>query len=127
MSIRRRRSSASRSRRPAIRWRGGWHFYSIRLNDALNDYPKFGVWTDGIYMSANMFGFPAGGTLPGLRVWAFNKAQMYAGEPTVQVVEFRPGASDFTAAAQQRPPADRHPSAGHARTTSSPAGTSSTR
>ncbi|HET6315755.1 MAG TPA: hypothetical protein VFG86_04810, partial [Chloroflexota bacterium] len=75
---------------------GGWNFYSIRLADALNDYPKFGVWPDGIYMSANLFGFPAGGAFQGLGVWAFNKAQMYAGAPNVQVIAFRPGSGDFT-------------------------------
>ncbi|HEX6862058.1 MAG TPA: carboxypeptidase-like regulatory domain-containing protein, partial [Thermoanaerobaculia bacterium] len=75
---------------------GGWYFYSITINDFLNDYPKFGIWPDGIYMSANMFGFPAGGGFQTTRVWALNKAQMYAGEPTVQVVSFSPGSGDFT-------------------------------
>ncbi|HWM89561.1 MAG TPA: carboxypeptidase regulatory-like domain-containing protein [Thermoanaerobaculia bacterium] len=75
---------------------GGWYFYSIRMDDFLNDYPKLGVWPDGIYMAANMFGFPAGGGFATTRVWAFNKAQMYAGAPTVQVVTFDQGAGDFT-------------------------------
>ncbi len=74
---------------------GGWYFYSTRIDDFLNDYPKMGVWTDGIYMSANMFGFPAGGGFATTRAWAFNKAQMYAGAPTVQVVTFDQG-DDFT-------------------------------
>lgn len=74
---------------------GGWYFYSIRMDDGLNDYPKLGVWTDGIYMSANMFGFPAGAGFQTARVWALNKAQMYAGEPTIQVVTFDVG-DDFT-------------------------------
>src|SRR5258708_3412604 len=39
---------------------GGWNFYSIQINNALGDYPKFGVWTDGIYMSANLFTAGAG-------------------------------------------------------------------
>ncbi len=75
---------------------GGWNFYSIQITDALNDYPKFGVWPDGIYMSANMFGFGAGGSFQGSRAWAFNKAQMYAGAPTVQIVSFNIGGGDFT-------------------------------
>src|SRR5713101_3637301 len=61
-----------------------------------NDYPKFGIWPDGIYMSANMFSFPAGGSFQGPRVWALNKAQMYAGAPTVQVVTFNAPSADFT-------------------------------
>jgi len=75
---------------------GGWNFYSIALTDALNDYPKLAIWRDGLYMSANLFGFNAGGAFQGVRAWAFNKAQMYAGAPTVQVVAFNLGTSDFT-------------------------------
>ena len=75
---------------------GGWNFYSTVDADFLGDYPKFGVWTDGIYMSANMFGFAAGGSFAGVRVRALNKAQMYAGDPTVQVVVFNAPAGEFT-------------------------------
>jgi hypothetical protein len=75
---------------------GGWNFYSIQVADNLNDYPKFGIWPDGLYMSANMFSFGAGSTFKTARVWAFNKAQMYAGSPTVKVVTFDVGGGDFT-------------------------------
>ncbi|HET7760074.1 MAG TPA: carboxypeptidase-like regulatory domain-containing protein [Gaiellaceae bacterium] len=75
---------------------GGWNFYSIAAPGALNDYPKFGVWPDGIYMSANMFGYPAGGSYLGYHVWALNKQQMYAGAPSPQVVDFAGDSSDFT-------------------------------
>ncbi len=75
---------------------GGWNFYSIQAPGALNDYPKFGVWPDGIYMSANMFGFGAGGAYQGYHVWALNKAQMYAGAPQAQVVDFAGNTGDFT-------------------------------
>ena len=67
---------------------GGWNYYSIAVSDALHDYPKLGVWPDGIYMSANMFSYDANSTFNNVRVWAFNKAQMYAGNPGVQVVSF---------------------------------------
>ncbi len=75
---------------------GGWNFYSLQITDALNDYPKLGIWPDGIYMSANMFGFPATGSFQGTRVWALNKAQMYAGVSNIQVVQFSPPSSEFT-------------------------------
>ena len=75
---------------------GGWNFYSRLITDNLNDYPKFGIWPDGLYMSANMFSFGAGGTFQTARVWAFNKAQMYAGATTAQVVSFNVGGGDFT-------------------------------
>jgi uncharacterized repeat protein (TIGR01451 family) len=74
---------------------GGWNYYSITRTDGMNDYPKLGVWTDGIYMSANMFSFGAG-SYQGTIVWAFNKAQMYAGAATAQIAEFNVGSGDFT-------------------------------
>ncbi len=74
---------------------GGWNFYSVHVVGGLGDYPKFGVWPDGIYMSANVFGYPAGASFQNPRVWALNKAQMYAGSPTVQVITFDAPASDF--------------------------------
>src|SRR3954468_4483593 len=67
---------------------GGWNFYSLHVSDALQDYPKFGVWPDGLYMSANMFGFPANGSFQNTRVWALNLAQMEAGTANPQVVSF---------------------------------------
>jgi hypothetical protein len=75
---------------------GGWNFYSLNVTDAAQDYPKLGIWPDGIYMSANMFGFPATATYEGTRVWALNKSQMYAGAPTIQVVQFNPPADEFS-------------------------------
>ncbi|MGB8645274.1 MAG: carboxypeptidase-like regulatory domain-containing protein, partial [Anaerolineae bacterium] len=75
---------------------GGWNFYSLLISDALNDYPKLGIWPDGLYMSANMFSFGAGSAFQGARVWAFNLAQMEAGSPTVQNVAFNAPSSEFT-------------------------------
>ncbi|HEU4889759.1 MAG TPA: carboxypeptidase regulatory-like domain-containing protein [Thermoanaerobaculia bacterium] len=75
---------------------GGWNFYSIQVDDGLHDYEKLAVWTDGIYMSANMFGFPAGSSFFTARAWAINKAQMYAGESEVDIVTFDIGGGDFT-------------------------------
>jgi hypothetical protein len=75
---------------------GGWNFYSINTPAFLGDYPKLGVWTDGIYMTINSFANMAGGTFLGARAYAFNKAQMYAGAPSVQVVSFPIGGGDFT-------------------------------
>jgi len=74
---------------------GGWNFYSIQVTDFFNDYDKLGIWPDGLYMSANMFPF-GGGAFQKSRVWAFNKAQMYAGSPTVKVVSFDVTGGDFT-------------------------------
>lgn len=75
---------------------GGWNFYSINTEGGLGDYPKFGIWPDGLYMSVNMFDYAAAGSFQNPRVYAFNKAQMYAGAPSVQSVSFNVSAADFT-------------------------------
>jgi hypothetical protein len=75
---------------------GGWNFYSINTAGGLGDYPKLGIWPDGLYMSVNMFGYSATGGFIGPRVYAFNKAQMYAAAPSVQVVTFDAPPTDFT-------------------------------
>jgi hypothetical protein len=75
---------------------GGWNYYSILAPGGLADYPKFGIWPDGIYMSANMFGYSASGSYMGYHVWALNKQQMYAGAPQVSVVDFAGDTNDFT-------------------------------
>ena len=67
---------------------GGWNFYSLHITDALQDYPKFGVWPDGLYMTANMFGFSRNGGFNNVRAWALNLAQMEAGAATPQSVVF---------------------------------------
>jgi hypothetical protein len=74
---------------------GGWNFYSINTTGGLGDYPKFGVWPDGLYMSVNMFDYAAAGSFQNPRLYAFNKAQMYAGAPTVQIVQFDLPSSEY--------------------------------
>jgi hypothetical protein len=75
---------------------GGWNFYSIQVNGGFGDYPKIGVWPDGLYLSANVFSFGAGGAFQNVRVWAINKAELYAGSPTVQVLSFDAPSAEFT-------------------------------
>ena len=74
---------------------GGWNYYSTEIEGGLGDYPKFGIWTDGLYMSANMFGYGLG-PYQNPRVYAFNKAQMYAGAASIQIVRFDADPNDFT-------------------------------
>jgi hypothetical protein len=75
---------------------GGWNFYSTMVTGGLGDYPKLAVWPDGLYMSANVFGYSVGAPFQNSRVWALNKAQMYAEAPSVQVVSFDAPSADFT-------------------------------
>ncbi|MBV9068026.1 MAG: carboxypeptidase regulatory-like domain-containing protein [Acidobacteria bacterium] len=73
---------------------GGWNYYSINTTGGLGDYPKMGIWPDGLYMSVNMFAYA--GSFQNTRLYAFNKAQMYAGSPTVKVVSFNLPSDQFT-------------------------------
>ena len=75
---------------------GGWNYYSIHVEGGLGDYPKFGVWPDALYMTANMFQYDPNAGYIGPRMWAFNKAQLYAGASSVQVVTIDGPANDFT-------------------------------
>ena len=75
---------------------GGWNFYSVNTAGGVGDYPKLGIWPDGLYMSVNMFGYAAAGSFQNVRVYAFNKAQMYAGASSIQVVSFDAPASVFS-------------------------------
>src|SRR5215203_1288423 len=67
---------------------GGWNFYSVPVEGGIGDYPKLGAWSDGIYMSANMFGYSVTSSFQNARVWAFDKSAMYAGSPTAGLVSF---------------------------------------
>ncbi|MEO6688542.1 MAG: hypothetical protein ABIS07_06455, partial [Dokdonella sp.] len=66
---------------------GGWWRYAVRMdpggtglppNGKLNDYPKFGLWTDCLYMASNEFTMPAG-TFAGTAYASFSRTAMYAG------------------------------------------------
>ena len=67
---------------------GGWYQYAVRTDDAqhpwLHDYPKMGIWPDGLYMSANEF--DANGNYHGARVWAFNRGDLEAGVAARNVI-----------------------------------------
>jgi hypothetical protein len=69
---------------------GGWYFYAWKTETgaSLPDYPKLGVWPDGIYMSANVFASSGSGSFQNAQVWSFNRTQMEAGDPNAQGVTF---------------------------------------
>src|SRR5436190_3436661 len=62
---------------------GGWYFYAYQTaaGATLSDYPKFGVWPDGIYMSANNFASSGSQSFQNVQVWAFDRVAMEAGQP----------------------------------------------
>jgi len=69
---------------------GGWYFYAWRTESGstLPDYPKLGVWPDGIYMSANDFASTGSQSYQNAQVWAFDRQAMEAGNPNAQGVSF---------------------------------------
>lgn len=62
---------------------GEWHRYAFSYGDVFPDYPKFGVWPDGYYMSANEFrgNYGTGATV-------FEREAMLNGDPEARMVYF---------------------------------------
>jgi hypothetical protein len=70
---------------------GAYHRYDFLYSPTLlNDYPKFGVWNDAYYMTAN--DFLNGATFAGAGVQAYERDKMIAGQ-AAQVVTFHIGDS----------------------------------
>src|SRR2546421_2272111 len=67
---------------------GGWYLYGIRADDAAHpwfpDYPKMGIWPDGLYMTANMF--DSSSQFRESRVYAFNINDLVTGATLRSVV-----------------------------------------
>jgi hypothetical protein len=62
---------------------GGWWLYAVQVDPAnnsfLGDYPKFGLWPDGYYLSVNLFSNNT--TFNGVRVYALDRNAMINGGP----------------------------------------------
>ena len=69
---------------------GSWYRYQFQFND-MNDYPKLGVWPDGIYMSFNQFN----GNFQGPAAVAMEYNKMLTGDPDAQMVVFTLPASVY--------------------------------
>ncbi len=67
---------------------GAYFLYDFMMpNNKFNDYPKFGVWPDGYYMTDNQFN-QAGTAFLGAGVFAFDRAKMLAGDPAASFIYF---------------------------------------
>lgn len=63
---------------------GAWYRYGFLFsNTKMNDYPKFGVWPDGYYMSVNQF--TGGNTWGGAGVAVLERDKMLIGQPARMV------------------------------------------
>ena len=88
---------------------GGWWLYAFRADDAahpwLPDYPKMGIWPDGLYMSANMFDCLDAGcgsaTYQEVRVYALNIDDLVNGAVLRSVVVDTSARHPFHPASQQ--------------------------
>src|SRR5712692_8320589 len=65
---------------------GSYNRYEFDFDSTLPDYPKFGVWPDAYYYSANSF-VPFGGTFSflGAQACAFDRAAMLAGSAATRI------------------------------------------
>ena len=73
---------------------GAWHRYGFSFPN-MPDYPKFGIWPDGYYMSANAF---ASGSLNfvGTYLTAFERSQMLTGATAQSVTFTRPASTTWS-------------------------------
>ncbi len=60
---------------------GGWYLYALQVDPAhanyFGDYPKFGLWPDGYYLTMNEFSDST--TFNGVRVYALDRNSMLSG------------------------------------------------
>jgi hypothetical protein len=67
---------------------GAYYLYDFVMpNIKFNDYPHFGVWPDGYYMTDNQFN-QAGTQFLGAGIFAFDRAKMLGGDPTASFIYF---------------------------------------
>jgi hypothetical protein len=62
---------------------GSYNRYEFDFGANLPDYPKFGVWPDAYYYTANIFA--SGHTFIGAQACAFDRAPMLVGGPTTMI------------------------------------------
>ncbi|MEI6901145.1 MAG: hypothetical protein WCL00_14810, partial [Bacteroidota bacterium] len=70
---------------------GAWYRYVFQFGTKMPDYPKFGIWPDGYYMSINQF--LNGSSWAGAGACALERSKMLAGDPTARIVYFDFGVS----------------------------------
>ena len=77
---------------------GAFYLYDFVMPNKVNDYPHFGVWPDGYYMSDNQFAI-GGGAYAGAGLLAFDRVKMLAGDATAGYIYFDYAPIDPTPAA----------------------------
>jgi hypothetical protein len=72
---------------------GTYARYAFHMTDNFYDYPKFGVWPDAYYASANIFN-SSGTAFLGPQAFAFDRAAMLAGTPATFIAAPMGGPTD---------------------------------
>jgi N-acetylneuraminic acid mutarotase len=72
---------------------GTYAVYGFHMTDDFYDYPKFGVWPDAYYASANIFN-ASGTAFLGPQAYAFDRDAMLAGDPATFIAAPRGGSGD---------------------------------
>jgi len=68
---------------------GSYYRYAFQF-DYMPDYPKFGVWQDGYYLSVNRFNTNIGSTpFIGVGACVLERSKMLTGDPTARMVYFK--------------------------------------
>lgn len=65
---------------------GAYFRYAVSTGLNFPDYPKYGVWPDGLYISTREF--DPDDNFAGNGAYVVNREQLYAGDPNAQVVSF---------------------------------------
>ena len=82
---------------------GGWWLYSLRTDTnapgqppsgTLNDYPKFGIWTDCLYYAANGFNASTLNYVGG-EFGSFSRADLYSGKGLTGALGFQASSNDY--------------------------------
>jgi hypothetical protein len=66
---------------------GAYYLYDYLMPPVINDYPHFGVWPDGYYMSDNQFN-QSGTAFAGAGLFAFDRLKMLVGDPSAAFIYF---------------------------------------
>ena len=68
---------------------GSWHCYSLFF-DVMPDYPKFGLWADGYYLSINEYEITPSyqSTFVGASIIVFNREELMNGNPEPIIIYF---------------------------------------
>ncbi|MFZ4522979.1 MAG: choice-of-anchor J domain-containing protein [Bacteroidales bacterium] len=67
---------------------GSYYRYAFQF-DYMPDYPKFGVWHDGYYLSVNRFNTNTTTAYVGAGACVLERSKMLSGDPTAQMVYFK--------------------------------------